>query len=393
MKPVTAIARRPDVQAALAGFHDRLDEVLEQIIAIQQIPAPTFDEERRARYLEACFRQLGLEDVSRDRLNNVYACSPGTASGRPPLVISAHLDTVFPLETDLTIRRDGSLVYGPGIGDNSTGLAGLLLTAKALREHQLDHAADIYFVANVGEEGLGDLRGMRAVVDRFGSAATYVVVEGGLYGQLTHQAVGVRRYRIEVEAPGGHSWGGFGAASAIHVLGHLITAIDGLDVPAAPKTTYNVGIIEGGLSINSIAGSARLWLDLRSEAPEALEQLIEQVKAIVRGLNRQHKKDGDGVQITMKQVGDRPAGSIARRSPIVALAEAALREVGHDDVGYIVSSTDTNIPLSRGFQAVCLGLTHSGNSHRTDEYIDLTHLPAGLGQLLLVTLAAAGQVE
>jgi acetylornithine deacetylase/succinyl-diaminopimelate desuccinylase-like protein len=393
MNPVTEIARRPGVRAVLAGFHDRLDEVIEQIIAIQQIPAPTFDEERRARYLETCFGQLGLEDVSRDRLNNVYACSPGAGSGRPPLVISAHLDTVFPLETDLTIRRDGSLVYGPGIGDNSTGLAGLLLTARALHEHQFDHAADIYFIANVGEEGLGDLRGMRAVVERFGGAATYVVVEGGLYGQLTHEAVGVRRYRIEVEAPGGHSWGGFGAASAIHVLGHLIAAIDGLDAPAAPKTTYNVGIIEGGLSINSIASSASLWLDLRSEAPEALGQLIEQVKAIVRGMNRQHKKDGDGVQITMKQVGDRPAGSIARRSPIVALAEAALREVGHDEVGYIVSSTDTNIPLSRGFQAVCLGLTHSGNSHRTDEYIDVTHLPAGLGQLLLVALAAAGQVE
>jgi acetylornithine deacetylase/succinyl-diaminopimelate desuccinylase-like protein len=390
MNPISEIARRPDVRAALNAFHERLDETLEQIIAIQQIPAPTFDEERRARYMEERFCDIGLSEVSRDRLNNVYACAPGAASDRPPLVISAHLDTVFPLETDLTIRRDGSLVYGPGIGDNSAGLAGLLLIARTLTERQLAHAANIYFVANVGEEGLGDLRGMRAVVERFGGAATYVVVEGGLYGQLTHQAVGVRRYRIEVTAPGGHSWGGFGATSAIHVLGHLIVAIDELSVPATPKTTYNVGIIEGGLSINSIAGMARLWLDLRSEAPEALEDVVEQVKAIVRRMNRQHKKDGDAVQITMKPVGDRPAGSVARNSPVVAYTEAALRAVGCEDVSYIMSSTDANIPLSRGFQAVCLGLTHSGNSHRTDEYIDVTHLPAGLGQLLLVALAAAG---
>jgi acetylornithine deacetylase/succinyl-diaminopimelate desuccinylase-like protein len=389
MNTITEIAQQPAVREALAGFHDRLDEVLEQIIAIQSIPAPTFDEGRRARYMESRFRSLGLVDVSRDRLNNVYARSPGEETTHPPLVISAHLDTVFPLESDLTTRRDGMLLYGPGIGDNSTGLAGLLLVAGALADHRLTHAADIYLVADVGEEGLGDLRGMRSVVERFGDAATYIVVEGGLYGQLTHQAVGVRRYRIDVTAPGGHSWGGFGAASAIHVLGHLIVAFDGLDVPTSPKTTYNVGIIEGGISVNSIASSARLWLDLRSEEPEALNRLVDQVKAIVQRSNRRHEKDGDSVQIAMTCVGNRPAGSIDRYTPIIAYADAALREVGCEEPHYIFSSTDANIPLSLGYQAVCLGLTHSGNSHRPDEYIEVTQLPAGLGQLLLVTLAAA----
>jgi acetylornithine deacetylase/succinyl-diaminopimelate desuccinylase-like protein len=387
MTNLNAIAQRPDVQAALNSFND-IEAALEQIIAIQQIPAPTFDEEQRARYIEGCFQSIGLTEVSRDPLNNVYGCSPGSVTGRPALIISAHLDTVFPKETDLAVKRDGALVYGPGIGDNCTGLAGLLLIARALNEHRIPHAADIFFVANVGEEGLGDLRGMRAVVDRFGGEATYVVVEGGLYGELTHQAIGVRRYHIEVSAPGGHSWGGFGAASAIHVLGHLIVAIDGLDAPVDPKTTYNVGIIEGGLSINTIASSAGLWLDLRSEAPEALERLVQQVKEIVREENELHRHKGDSVQISMNQVGDRPAGSIPRSAPIVTLAEKALRHVGQENVGYIVSSTDTNVPLSRGYQAVCLGLTHSGNSHRTDEYIDITYLPAGLKQLLLVALAA-----
>lgn len=390
MRPITDLTQRPAIQAALAAFHERREAILAQIIAIQQIPAPTFDEARRAAFIEERFRALDLVDVGRDALHNVYGKLAGASPGRPPVVLSAHLDTVFPAETNLAVRHDGQLVYGPGIGDNSTGVGGLLQVAEMIRERGLPHQADIHFVANVGEEGLGDLCGMRAVVDRFGNEAIYVVVEGGLFGKLIHQAVGVRRYHIEVTAPGGHSWGGFGAASAIHVLGHLIVDIDGLSVPAIPKTTYNVGIIQGGTSINTIANSAQLWLDLRSEGPAALEQLVKSAEEIVRLRRRDYVQEGHGVEIKMEQVGNRPAGSISRQSPVVVLADAALRAVGSEDVHYIVSSTDANVPLSRGYQAVCLGLTHSGNSHRPDEFIDTTHLPAGLGQLLLVALAAAG---
>ena len=390
MTHITELAQQPAVRAALADYRARLDDIVAQIVAIQQVPAPSFDEARRAEYMAAQFRAAGIADVERDALHNVFARLPGRDVGRPPLVVSAHLDTVFPAATDLATRRDGALLYGPGIGDNSTGLGGLLVLAQTLVNRRLAHAADIYLVANVGEEGLGDLRGMRAVVERFGERAVYVVVEGGLFGQLTHQAIGVRRYRIEATAPGGHSWGGFGAASAIHVLGHLIAAIDRLDVPAAPKTTYNVGIIEGGTSINTIANSARLWLDLRSEAPKELARLVEQVQGILRDVNDEHAAAEDGVRLVAAEVGNRPAGAVGRDAPIVAFADAALRAVGCADVHYIVSSTDANIPLSRGYEAVCLGLTQSGNSHRPDEYIDITHLPDGLGQLLLVVLAAAG---
>ncbi len=389
MNDISAISRRPKVRAALAAFREGLDEAIEQIIAIQQIPAPTFAEEARAQYIEERFRAIGLKDVSRDAMHNVYGRLPGRDPNRPPLVLSAHLDTVFPAETDLTVRRDGPFIYGPGIGDNSTGVAGLLLVARAILEHDLSHAADIYFVANVGEEGLGDLCGMRAVVERFGGRATYVVIEGGLFGRLIHQAVGVRRFRIDVAAPGGHSWGGFGTTSAIHVLGHLIAAFDNLVVPAIPRTTYNVGIIEGGISVNTIANDARLWLDLRSEGANELERLVDQVREIVATMNERYIINGEAVQISMHQVGDRPAGSIDRLSPVVVYAEEALQMVSADEIRYIVSSTDANIPLSRGYQAVCLGLTHSGNAHRPDEYIDVTNLPAGLGQLLLVTLAVA----
>jgi tripeptide aminopeptidase len=394
MNRIATIARHPAVQAALAAYRREIEAILNRIIGIQQIPAPTFAEDARAVYMETCFRELGLTDVTRDEFKNVYGRLPGTHSaGRPALVISAHLDTVFNRETDLSIRRDGDVLYGPGIGDNSTGLAGLVVLAGSLIHHRLIPAADIWFVANAGEEGLGDLCGMRAVVDRFGSTPIYLVIEGGLYGQLTHQAVGVRRYRIDISAPGGHSWGGFGAASAIHVLGHLIVAIDNLNVPHTPKTTYNIGLIDGGLSINTIASSAQLWLDLRSEADRELKRLIASLQSIVTAMNHDHAEKGTGVSLTIEPVGNRPAGSIDRHSPIVTWAEAALLEMGCEHVRYIVSSTDANLPLSRGYQAVCLGLTQSGNSHRMDEYIDIKYLPAGLGQLLLVVLAAANDKE
>lgn len=393
MKSITTLVRRPDVQAAQLSFYERLDSIIDNIVSIQQVPAPTFNEEKRSRFVQERFRDTGLVDVSRDALNNVFGTLPGRQRHNPPLVITAHLDTVFPIETDLTVRREKKLIYGAGIGDNSTGVAGLIEIAGAIREFVPGHLSDIHIVANVGEEGLGDLRGMRAVVERFGGRAMYIVVEGGLYGKLIHEAVGVRRYHITVTAAGGHSWGGFGAASAIHILGHLIVDIDSLRVPNIPKTTYNVGIIEGGLSINSIANSAGLWLDLRSEDQEALEHLVRSVEEIVANRNQKYAGDGHAVEIAMKQVGDRPAGSIPRHSPVVAYADAALRATGVQDVHYLASSTDANIPLSHGYQAVCLGLTNSGNSHRPDEFIDATNLPAGLGQLLLVVLAAAGMPD
>lgn len=391
MNEITRIASQSPVRAALTVYREELETILDQIISIQQIPAPTFAEEHRACYVQNRFLDLGLVDVSRDALNNVYARLPGKdTQRRPSLVISAHLDTVFPLETDLLTRRDGDLLYGPGIADNSTGVAGLLILAGSLKRFGLQPVSDIWFVANAGEEGLGDLLGMRAVVDRFGNNANYLVIEGGLYGQLTHEAVGVRRYRIAISAPGGHSWGEFGSPSAIHVLGRLIVAIDELKVPEHPKTTYNIGKIEGGLSINSIAHSACLWLDLRSADNTTLNRLVDQVQAIVRNFDQYHANHATGVRLVSEPVGNRPAGTISRHAPIVKWADAALHQAGCDQVRYIMSSTDANIPLSRGYQAVCLGLTRSGNSHRLDEYIEISYLPAGLGQLLLTALLAAG---
>lgn len=387
MNHIEQIALEPCVQSAMTQFRTRQVENINLIQAIQQIPAPTFAEADRAAFVESQMLALGLQDVRQDDLHNVYGRFPGQHR-RTPLIITAHLDTVFPLETDLRIRENGRLLSGPGIGDNSTGVAGLLLLAKSLIENQIKLTNDVWLVANVCEEGLGDLRGIRAVVEKFGQSAKYIIVEGGLFGQISHQAIGVRRFRLEVSGPGGHSWGSFGAASAIHVLGHLISAIDKLPVPVSPRTTYNVGIIEGGTSINTIAQSAALQLDLRSEEPSALQQLVDSVTDIVQQTN-QLRRD-DGIHVTMTAIGSRPPGQISRHTALVKTAVDALHYVGSQGITFMMGSTDANVPLSKGFTAVVLGLTESGNAHRLDEFIDPTRLPDGLSQLLLVTLATAG---
>lgn len=385
MIPIETVNKNGRVQAALAHFSESVPELVEQAIAIQQIPAPTFAEAERAAYVEQRFNEIGLVDVAQDKLHNVYGRFPGQLANQPPLILSAHSDTVFPAETDLTITRNGHIISGPGIGDNSVGVAGLLAMAEAFKLHEICPLTDIWFVTNVGEEGLGDLRGMWAVVQRFGGEAVYLVIEGGLYGQISHQAIGVQRYEITINTPGGHSWGNFGQSSAVHELGHLIAAIDKLQVPVRPKTTYNVGVVEGGTSINTVAQSAKMLLDLRSEEPGRLAILVEEVEKLIS----LHQKRPN-VTVQMSQIGNRPAGQLPREHPLVQQAVAALKYVGWEKVSYIASSTDANVPLSQGYAAVCIGLTESSHAHRLDEYMDSTHLAAGMHQLLLLTLSVAG---
>jgi acetylornithine deacetylase/succinyl-diaminopimelate desuccinylase-like protein len=380
------LAAHPQAAAALAAFHEQQEDVVAQIIAIQQIPAPTFAEAERAAYVAEQMAELGLRQVTEDELHNVYGRFPGQDPDHPPLIISAHLDTVFPADTDLSLTWDGRLLYGPGVSDNAAGVAALLRLAQSLRDFDLRPPADVWFVANSGEEGMGNLRGMRAVVDRFGEKAVYLVIEGGFYGHLSHQAIGVRRFRIDVETEGGHSWSDFGATSAVHVLGRLIAAIDQIKVPESPRTSYNVGVVEGGVSINTIAAHAACWLDLRSEAPKVLGALESEVRGLIERMGEHFPQ----AALTATLVGDRPAGRIPRQTPLVAWATAALQRGPLDTVNYIAGSTDANIPLSRGITAVCAGLTQSGNAHREDEYLDVTYIPHGLEQLLLILLAAAG---
>jgi acetylornithine deacetylase/succinyl-diaminopimelate desuccinylase-like protein len=384
MNRVRQIAEKTRVQAALVDLQKRVEEIVDYAIKVQQIPSPTFAEARRARYVEEQFYQLGLDHVEQDALHNVYGRYPGH-EGVAPVVVTAHSDTVFAAETDLAVQRQNGRVYGPGIADNALGVASLLVLGETLNNFSLRPSRDIWFVANVGEEGLGDLRGMRAVVDRFGEAATYLVLEGGLYGYVCHEGIAVRRFRIDVHAPGGHSWGSFGTPSAIHVLGRLIVAIDRLNVPQEPKTTYNVGVVEGGTTVNSIAQKAQLLLDLRSESHVALEKLVKQVERLVATANA-----ADDVSVSMQMIGNRPAGRLGRDTELVSWAVASLQQVGCGNIEYTVGSTDANVPLSRQLPAVCVGITRSGNTHRPDEYMEVEPIPSGLGQALLLLLAAAG---
>ncbi|MEM9774042.1 MAG: M20/M25/M40 family metallo-hydrolase [Chloroflexota bacterium] len=384
MTLINKIARHQRVAQILRHFDSNLAYGLDLTVGIQQIAAPTFEEKKRAAYVQTIFESLDLEDIEMDGLGNVYGRYAGLGSYRPPVVVSAHTDTVFAADTDLTIKREGNRIYGPGMADNSAGVAGIIWLVKALKEHDLRPPCDIWIVANVGEEGLGDLVGMRAVYERFGGGARYIVLEGGSFGHLIHQGIGVHRFKVTLSAQGGHSWADFGQSSAIHVMGSIIHQISQLSVPKVPKTSFNVGVVDGGTSINTIARNASFLLDLRSVEMDSLVKLQRKVESI---LHRHH--DRQGVSVTWEQIGNRPAGKIADHHPLVLWSIDALRAVGARRVEKGASSTDANIPLAKEAAAVCLGVANSGNVHRTDEYLDYSNFTKGMGQILLVTLAAA----
>lgn len=359
-------------------MNDLVNRVLELAVQIQQIPAPTFEESRRAEFVCALFAQNGLESVSLDQAGNAYGRwspqGPRTGGGLP-LIVSAHLDTVFPMSTDLTIRRNAAQIHGPGIGDNSLGVASLLGLLWMLRERKIETGGEIWFVANVCEEGLGDLRGMKAVVDRFGGdIRAYLVLEGLALGHVYHRAVGVKRYRVTARTNGGHSWSDYGRPSAIHELAKLVVQMSSMDLPSHPRTTMNVGRISGGTSVNVIASDAVMDLDLRSEGQEALAQLVATAERLIQNANRQE------VSVQAEVIGQRPAGQISPRHPLVELGEECLRELGLNPV-LIAGSTDANIPLSRGYPAVVLGVTTGGSAHTVHEFIHTEPVALGMEQL------------
>jgi tripeptide aminopeptidase len=376
-----------DQARALAAARAGLDpqRVIQDAVTIQQIPAPTFEEQRRAEFLRDRFAETGLQDVEIDEVYNVCGRWVGTDPDRPVVLVSAHTDTVFPLATDLTIRREGERIFGPGLGDNSLGAAGLLALAAMFQKFDIHPAADVWFVADSREEGLGDLGGMRAawqrLAPRLGAA---IVIEGMALGRIYHAGIAVRRLRIVCQAAGGHSWLHFGRPSAIHGLIELGARIVAITPPEQPRTTYNIGLIEGGHSVNSLATSAELYLDMRSETREGLAAFEEQV------LNALDSLQGPGLDFSSEVVGDRPAGSIDTDHPLVQLAVAALETTGYKPV-YETGSTDANILLANGLPAVTIGLSYGGNAHRLDEYIETGALADGLWQLLLLVTAAAEQ--
>jgi tripeptide aminopeptidase len=351
-----------------------VESILELTCTIQAIPAPTFNETLRAEFFLEQFTNQGLVDVHKDQAGNVLGRLPGSGKGRP-LIVSAHMDTVYPLEMPLSVQRLEDRMVGPGIGDNALGLAGIISLIRSLRMRTEKLPGDLWLVANVGEEGLGDLRGIQAVVDTFGrQPLAYLVVEGMGLGTILNRGLGVERYRIQVHTPGGHSWVDYGQPSAIHELCSIVTHLAALQLPSTPCTTLNAGIIHGGTSVNTIAAEAWIELDLRSEDSAQLANLTADVQAIVQAAQR------PGVQAEMTRIGKRLAGQIADSHALVQLAGSVLEEIGVEP-RLDIASTDANLPLSRGYPAICVGLTNGSNAHTKDEYIYTAPVKTGLMQL------------
>lgn len=356
-------------------MNDFAKRVVELAIQIQQIPAPTFQEAKRAEFIHQLFVAEQLEDTCIDGAGNVLARLPGEGQGKP-LIISAHMDTVFPAETDLTVKRGFELIHGPGLGDNSMGVASLFGLLWFLKKRATPLRGDVWFVANVGEEGLGNLRGMKAVVERFeADVHAYLILEGLALGHVYHRAVGVRRYRIKAHTGGGHSWSDYGQPSAVHELAKLAVELTSLSLPARPRTTMNVGKISGGTSVNVIASEASLDLDLRSEGRESLAELVAAVEKSIQRANR------PGVRIEAEVIGQRPAGEISTSHPLVLLAKDCLREQGLEP-SLISGSTDANVPLSKGYPAIVLGVTTGGSAHTIHEYVNTVPVAQGMEQLV-----------
>jgi len=382
---VSSLMKDPAIAKAFAWVDTNAGRIAEEAIRICEIEAPTFDEGDRAAYVRGRFEALGLQEVRIDAAGNVRGRRPGTGGG-PGVAMAAHLDTVFPRGTDVRVKRQGTRLAAPGIGDNSVAVAALLAMVEALDAGGVKTAGDLYLASNTCEEGLGDLKGMKAfMADVKGRVGAVLAIEGMKVNRIIHIAVGSRRYKVTYTARGGHSWGHFPSPSAIHILGRAIADISRLEVPKQPKTTYNVGVIKGGTTVNTIAAEAEMLLDMRSIDRACLADLEKRILAI---LERQ-AKEGDG-QVKLDLVGDRPAGSIPADHPLVQTCRAVHAALGLTTYTE-ASSTDANVPLSLGIPGVCISVTEGANEHRLDEYIETAPIPAGVKNILLAAAALAAR--
>jgi tripeptide aminopeptidase len=379
------LASRERIEAVRAAAAAVTPDVLELTALIAAVPSPTGEESAKSLLVERLFATAGLA-TERDDIGDVVSVIPGgqpSRAGTPRLVVAAHIDTVFPIGTPLEVKRSADRLSGPGVGDNSVAVAAAIKLAELFRIAGEAPAVDVLLTGNVGEEGLGNLRGIREVLASRSDIGAVVALEGHNLGRVTHVAVGSRRFRIAVKGPGGHSWGDFGRPNAIHGLSKLIAELDAIPLPRSPKTTLNVGMISGGVSVNTIAPDASCLLDLRSIDESALRRLSDRVTRLVDRSNR-----GDGVVYTAESIGERPAGVVAADSPIVQIAASTLAALGLEP-SFDASSTDANVPIAAGIPAVCIGLTTGGNVHRVDEFIDVEPVSKGVTQLALLTLALA----
>jgi len=389
-------AAQPLVKAALASLQKDNAWTLTQQTELCEIPAPPFKEAVRAAEVKRRFVALGFENTRIDSEGNVIAERPGTGRG-PTVVLSAHLDTVFPEGTDVKVKREAGLLKGPGIGDDCRGLGVLMAVARAMQNAKIATPGKIYFVGTVGEEGQGNLRGVRHLFGKElkGQVDYFLSIDGtGL--AITARAVGSHRYRVHYQGPGGHSYGAFGMPNPLHAMGRAMAKISDLQVPKSPKTTFNVGVVSGGTSVNSIAMEGVMDIDLRSESPDALDRLDREMRAaLTKALDEENGRWPESkVRLTLAidDLGLRPASLAQNEStPIVRTALAAGRALGFTPpVG--ASSTDANIPMSLAIPAITIdgGGEGKGAHSLSEQYADGDQGYLGPQWALLIVTALAG---
>ena len=399
---VERLAALAEVRSAFAWFRAHESRLAEYQMEAARIAAPPFGEAARSAWLADRFREIGLSEVEVDKVGNVFAIHPGYGSRY--VALSAHIDTVFPATTPLNIRQQGSKLFGPGVSDNGAGIAAMLGIAQALQTARIPHALPFVFIGNVGEEGEGDLRGMRHVfaTPRWDKAIAYsVVVDGAGSDTIVAEALGSRRFEVIVRGPGGHSWSDFGSPNPIIVLARTIDCFSETPVPTSPKTTFNVGVIRGGTSVNSIPESASMRVDLRSTSMSEIDRLEGSLR---RALERAVKTENDAVsqntirkpqavQSEVVEIGNRPAGELAADARVFKVIRAVDAHLGNA-AQVQRASTDANIPLSLGREAIAIGGGGSGGgAHTLQEWFDCNGRDLGLKRILLTMLTLAGSGE
>jgi tripeptide aminopeptidase len=368
---------------------------IEDMLSIVSIPAPPFGEAQRGSYVREQLAALGLE-VTVDEVGNVIAAQAGRPGG-DPVMVAAHLDTVFPAETPIVVRRNGDRIQAPGIADNSRGLAAMIALARVVCELELRTSDPVLFIATVGEEGVGDLRGVKHLF-RPGShcrnARAFISLDGTGRRRIVYRAIGSRRLRITMSGPGGHSWADWGIANPVHAMGLAIGGIDQLEVPRQPRTALTVGRVAGGTSVNAVPAEAWCEIDLRSESASALGDLEARVRrtaeSAVDHVNARRKRGTPSLRLDLRLIGDRPSGETSVNSALVRAARNATRVLG-DTPELVASSTDANIPIALGIPAIAIGAGgESGGTHTLEEWYSNEGGVEGIERALLVILEVAG---
>ena len=386
----------PQIRAAMEWFASHRAWIDDEQARLTEIPAPSFQESERAAAVKVLLSAVGLE-VSTDKAGNVIGLLRGE-SDKELVILSAHLDTVFPAGTDVKVHRDKSRMTAPGISDNGAGLVALVAVARALHEARIQPRRTILFVADVGEEGEGNLRGMRALVDAYRERLKAVIVlDGSSIDHVTTKALASRRVEVVITGPGGHSWSDFGIPNPINALVRGSVRFINTRVPSSPRTTYNLGQIEGGTSVNSIPHEARLKVDLRSEGDDELIRLESALRdCIAAGIRDEMETARDRskgkLEWRLDLLGSRPGGELAPTSPLLATLRAA-DEAVHNQSRLERASTDANIPLSLGIEAIAIGAGgNGGGAHSLQEWYESDGREIGLQRVLLTLLGTSGIV-